>query len=807
MLSHYLKTALRNLRKQRFYALLNVLGLALGLACCLMILLYVQDELRYDEFHHQADRIYRVNEIIEDDEVGERSASLPFPVARALETDYPGQIEQAVRFFNYQSPTLTLARPDQPRRMFNETQIFFVDSGLFEVFDYELLQGDPKRVLREPNQILLTPALAKKYFPDQAALGSTLRFQGQADLEVAGIVAAPPAQTHLSFDALISFSTLEGLYQGETFVPFDNWYWNPCWTYLLLAEGATAADLEAQLPPFVDKYFYESIKDDITLKLQPLTSIHLYSHLDYEIAPNSSADSVYILSGVALFILLIAAINYMNLATARSVKRAREVGLRKTLGVPRSHLIGQFLVESTLYALLALILAIVMVELSLPAFNRLADKDIASNFWYQPSLLPWLLLMLLSIGVGAGLYPAFVLTRYQPIEVLNGVHQRPAGLSLRKGLVVLQFVIAIVLIVGTAVSTQQLRYLRDQDPGFQREHIVMLPVQRTPLGRHYEQFRQDLLQQPGVEAVTALEEILGAKYQAANYLFEGMPDRTSKLFPHLNVRHDFVETFGIEVLAGRSFERSFRTDDSLAVIVNEALVRHLGWESNEAAVGKAFGFDSRGKVVGVVKDFNFANKRQPIGPLVLDLNLNPAAFNLFIKYAAIRVDPLRMKVALSAMEQLWSQYVPDKAFQYFFLDQDLDRLYASEERLARVSTALSCLAILVATLGLLGLVSFAAEQRRQEISVRKVLGATSRQIVRLLSWEFLRLVLLAFGLALPLAWWLSRRWLADFAFRIDLHPAYFLLAGLGVLLVTMLTVSIQALRAARTNPAEALRDE
>lgn len=807
MLSHYLKTALRNLRKQRFYALLNVLGLALGLACCLMILLYVQDELSYDDFHSKADRIYRLNEIIEDDEVGERSASLPFPVARALETDYPGQIEQAVRVFNYQAPTLTLARPEQPERMFNEPRVFFVDSGLFDIFDYELLRGDPQRVLREPNHILLTPALAEKYFPDRDPLGQTLRFQGQAALEVAGIIATPPAQTHLHFDALISFPTLRGLYEGEDFIPFDNWYWNPCWTYLLLAEGVQPADLEAQFPQFVDKYFYDSVKDFITLKLQPLTRIHLYSNLDYEIAPNSSADSVYILSGVALFILLIAAINYMNLATARSVKRAREVGLRKTLGVPRRHLIGQFLVESTVYALLALGLAIVLVELSLPAFNRLADKAIPAGFWYQPAILPWLLLMLLVIGVGAGLYPAFVLTRYRPVEVLKGVHQRPGGFSLRKGLVVLQFVIAIVLIVGTAVAIQQLRYLRGQDPGFQREHIVMLPVQRTPLGQNYKQFRNELLQQPGVEAVTALEEILGAKYQAANYLFEGMSDRKSKLFPHLNVRYDFVETFDIEVLAGRGFDRSYRTDDSLAVVVNEAMVRHLGWASNEAAVGKAFGYRGRGQVVGVVKDFNFANKRQPIGPLVLDLNLNPAAFNLFIKYAAVRIDPQRVAPALAAMEQVWGDYVPDKAFQYFFLDQDLDQLYAAEERLARVSTAFSFLAILVATLGLLGLVSFAAEQRRQEISVRKVLGATSTQIVRMLSWEFLRLVLLAFGLAVPLAWWLASRWLDDFAFRIEVRPGFFLVAGLSVLLVTLLTVSIQALRAARANPADALRDE
>jgi putative ABC transport system permease protein len=807
MLTHYCLTALRTLRKQPWYALLNILGLALGLACCLMILLYVQDELSYDQFHSQSDRIYRLNEYIEDGEVGERSASAPFPVARALATDYPEQIVEAVRFFNYQAPTLTLARIDQPDRMYNEAAVFFVDSGLFRVFDYSLQQGDAQRALREPNQILLTPAMANKYFPEGQALGQTLRFQGQVDLQVAGIIAAPPAQTHLQFDALISFATLGSLYQQESFIPFNNWYWNPCWTYLLLAEGVDPAHLEAMLPTFVDKYFYESIKDDITLHLQPLTDIHLHSQLDYEIAPNSRAESIYILAGIALFILLIAAINYMNLATARSVKRAQEVGLRKTLGVPRSQLVGQFLVESSLYALLALSLGIVMVELCLPAFNQLADKAISGGFWYQPQMLPWLLLLQVTIGIGAGLYPAFVLTRYRPTEVLRGHHLRPGGFSLRKTLVVLQFVIAMVLIVGTLVSIQQLQYLRSKDPGFQREHIVMLPVQRTPLGQNYEQFRHELLRQPGIEAVTALEEVLGAKYQAANYLFEGMPDRKSKLFSHLNVRYDFTETFGIEVVAGRSFDRSYQTDDSLALVINESMVRHLGWSSNEAAVGKAFGFEGRGKVVGVVKDFNFANKRQPIAPLVLDLNVAPSAFNLFLKYVAVRLDPTQVEPALAALKASWQAQVPDKAFQYFFLDQNLAQLYVAEERLSTVSTAFSFLAILVATLGLLGLVSFAAEQRRQEISVRKVLGASSAQIVRMLSWEFVRLVLLAFGLAMPLAWWLTTTWLDHFAFRITLQPIYFLLAGSGVLLLTLLTVGIQALKAAQANPADALRDE
>ena len=808
MIRHYLKTALRNLYKQRFYAALNILGLALGLACCLMILLYVQDELSFDRFHDKSDRIYRLNEYIEDDEVGERSASMPFPVARALETDYPQEVVETVRFFNYQAPTLTLSRTDDPNRKFNEPNVFFADSGLFNMFDYQLLEGDPERVLQEPNNILLTEEMAAKYFPSGEALGKTLRFQGQADLKVAGILASPPSQSHLQFDALISFVTLEGLYAAEGgFQPFDNWYWNPCWTYVLLDEGVDADRFESQLASFVDKYFYESIKDDVTLHLQPLGAIHLYSALDYEIAPNSSADSIYILSGIALFILLIAAINYMNLATARSVKRAREVGLRKTLGVPRRWLIGQFLVESGLYAGIAMVLGIIIVELCLPAFNQVADKSISPGFWHELWLLPWLGGMLLILGLGAGLYPAFVLTSYRPVDVFKGKFMRPSGFSLRKGLVVLQFVIAVVLIVGTIVSVQQLQFLRSKDPGFQRDHIVMLPVQRTPLGHKYEQFRNDLLRHPGVEAVTAVEEVLGAKYQAANYLFEGMEGGRSKLFPHLNVRYDFTETFNIEVVAGRGFDRSFRTDDSLALVINETMVQHLGWESCEAAVGKTFGLNYKGKVVGVVRDFNFANKRQPISPLVLDLNLNPYAFNLFIKYAAVRINPAQVKPALAEIEQTWGEYVPEKAFEYFFLDQNLDKLYASEERLARVSTAFSFLAIFVAALGLLGLVSFAAEQRRREISVRKVMGASTQQIMRMLSWEFLKLVLVAFGLGVPLAWWLTSRWLEDFAFRIAVSPWYFGIAGLGVLAFTLLTVGIQALRAAQADPANALREE
>lgn len=804
MLKNYLKMILRTARRYRALTAINIAGLAVGMACCLLILLYVQDELSFDRFHQNADRIYRLIEYIESDDVGERSSSMPFPAGPTLQADFPHLVEASVRFFNFQAPVLSLEY-QEAGRAFNERRLFFADASVFQVFSFPLVQGDPQQALVAPYSIVLTEGLAAKYFEAENPVGKRLRFQGDVDLLVTGVMADTPHNAHFQIDALISFETARAIYAAQGRDPMRGWYWNPCWTYLLLRDEAAAGELAAQFPSFVDKYYPRIIRDDVTMHLQPLTKIHLTSHLDYEIEANGRESNIYIFAAIALFILLIAGINFMNLATARATNRAREVGLRKTFGGQRHQLVRQFLLEACLITVVAFVLAVAVVELLLPLFNQLTAKSIAHGFWQQPLFLLTLLLMAGLIGFGAGIYPAFVLSAFDPIDALKKEHLRPHGFDFRKLLVILQFAISFVMLVGTAVAIRQLSFLQQDETGFQREHIVMLPVLRSAMGANYEVFRDEALRLPGIEAITAVEEVVGAKFQSGSYRFEGMPE--PKLFNRLNVRHDFTQTFAIPIVAGRDYSRQVETDDTLALVVNESLVRHLGWTSSEAAVGKFVDLGRPAQIVGVVRDFNFASKHQPIAPLVLDLNTNPGAFELFIKYVAVRLNPQQVRPALDHLRTVWQTLIPDRPFDYFFLDQNLQQLYDAESRLTRVAIIFSGLAIAVACLGLFGLASFTAEQRRREIGIRKVLGSTTGQIVLLLSKEFTRLVLIACAIALPVAWLLIHTWLRNFAYRIEVGAEVFALAALLSLLVAWLTVSFQAIRAGLANPVEALRQE
>ncbi|MEX1137811.1 MAG: ABC transporter permease [Bacteroidota bacterium] len=804
MFSNYLKIAVRQALKNRAYALINIGGLAIGIACCTLILLFVTDEIGYDRYHENADRIYRVTEIIESEETGERSSSLPFPVSEALLTDYPDLVESSVRFFNFQAPTLSLENREK-ELAFNERRLFFADAGVFEVFSFELLRGDPKTALAEPNSIILTESMVQKYFEGEDPLGKVLRFQGERDLKVTGVLKDVRPASHFRFDFLASFRTLDSYYNTPTNTAMQGWYWNPCWTYLLLKDGVVPEELASQFPTFVQKYFPEVIKHDVTLQMQPLTDIHLTSRLDYEIEPNASEENVYMLSVAGFFVLLIACINFMNLATARAVQRAREVGLRKTLGGDRRQLILQFLFESNLYSYAAIVAALAIVELSIPQFNALTGKSIDHGFWYSIPFLFTLLTFGAVVGLGAGAYPALVLSSFQPARVLKSGSIRFQGLDFRKLLVVLQFAISVILIVGTWVAISQLQFLQKSDLGFQKDHIVMLPALRSSMANQYEAFKETILRHPSIRSVTALEEVLGAKFQGGNYRFEGMD--VSRLFNRLNVRHDFTKTFNVPLAAGRDYDESFETDDASALVVNEALVRNLGWKSNEEAVGKRVGASGRTQIVGVVKDFNFASKHQPIAPLVLDLNLNPGAFNLFIKYVAVRYDPLQTAEALQTIREAWNRMIPDKPFEYFYLDQDLQKLYESEERLTAVASIFAFLAILVACLGLFGHATHMVQRRTKEIGIRKTLGASVPAMVGLLSKDSLVLLIPAILVSWPVSWLIMNRWLGSFAYRVEISMWVFVISGLAVVAIAILTISVQTIKAALSDPTMALKCE
>ncbi len=515
MFQNYLKIALRNIFKQKVFSAINILGLSLGVTCFILILLFIQDELSYDRYHANANRIYRVTEVIAP---SEHSSSLPFSAPPTLVNDFPGMIEHAVRFFNMQAPTLTLESSEEHR--FNEPRFFFVDSMVFEVFSFPFVKGDPETALQEPYSVVITEPMARKYFGNKDPIGRTLRFEGQHDLKVTAVLEPVSENSHFQFDFLASFSTVTGIQNG---VEPKGWNWNPCWTYLLLTEGTNPEALEDKLPSFVDKHFPDNIRERTSLHLQPLTDIHLHSHLDYEINPNNNVAYVYIFSIIATLILLIACINYMNLATARSAKRAREVGMRKVLGAERSQLIWQFLGESFLMSLIAVALSLPMVDFSLPILNAFLDKSLQLDL-FGNRLLLWSLLGTMGlVGFVAGIYPSFILSSFRPIQVLKGKLNLGGfdwTVNLRKGLVVTQFSISIFLIIGTLIAKNQLNFLQHENLGFDQEQVVMINILKTNLASNYDELKSALLQNNKVRYVTTAEDVLGSKCQTNPFIPE-----------------------------------------------------------------------------------------------------------------------------------------------------------------------------------------------------------------------------------------------------------------------------------------------
>ena len=800
MLRNYLLVAWRNFLRNKLYSAINILGLAIGLTCFVWIMLYVQDEHRYDRYHHRADRIYRLVEKIDLEGQGEESSSNPFPTGPALVNDYPHLIEQVVRFFNWQTETRTLRVGD---RKFAQRDVFFVDSTVFEVFDFPLAAGDPATALDGPNKIVISQALAQKYFGTADPLGQQILYEGQAPLQVTGVFGEIPSQSHFTFEAFISYTTLRP-YLGMSLT--HNWVWNPNWTYVLLREGVSPAELEAQFPGFIDKYYPAFMKPQITHYLQPLTDIHLHSKLDYEIGPNGDAGNVRIFALIGVFILLIAGINFVNLATARSARRAREVGMRKVLGADRPGLVRQFLGESLLLTALALACAFLLLELGLPFFNQLAGKDLPTGLLVQPGFLLFFIGTGLVVGIGAGLYPAYYLSAFQPVEVLKGKVRasRPERLF-RQGLVVLQFSISLALIISTAVIYRQFRFLQTADTGFAREQVLVVPLKPDMVPK-LEVLKAGFLRHAEVQAVTQMNEILGVHHNVHEYNYAGMEPGRWIYFPSLIVDEDFLTTFGLEVVAGRGFSRDHPTDDTLAVVVNEAMVRELGWGSPAEAIGQQlFTPHGRERVIGVVRDFHAVSLKDRIRPFVLDMQGGPLG-SFFAKNLAVRISGQAVPETLAHLEESWNHVSPEHPFEYTFLNSRLQALYQSEDRLGDLVGYFSLLAVFIACLGLFALASFTAEQRTQEIGIRKVLGADTGSILRLLAMDYLRLVLLANLIAWPVAGLALYRWLEGFAYRIALPWGLFGLAALLVLLVALGTVFFQSLRASHTDPVLALRD-
>lgn len=798
MLTNYLKIALRALRKHPAYAAINIAGLAVGMACFMLIMLYVQDERQYDSFHENADRIVRVTSHYTD-ETGTRSFARSNPAVGPNLLRDMAEVERAVRFQRYSGP---LQYQD---RVFNEGKMYFAEASVFDIFTFPLTQGNPETALAEPNTAVLTETTAQKFFGDEDPLGKVMVLSDTLEFVVTGIARDVPQQAHLRFDILLSFDTFKNL-RATRGVDLDNlWSSGTFYTYALLARSEALPAVQAQLSAFLERHVGERSNASVySLDLQPLADIHLRSDLRQELGPNGSLTYIYVFSAIAVFILLISCINFMNLATARSSRRAREVGVRKALGALRGQLIRQFLSEAILLSLVALVLAGILVAISLPWFNDFSGKSLAFVWAQHWGYVPAAFGLAVIVGMLAGSYPAFLLSTFRPARVLKGTldggRQRLA-VVLRRGLVVFQFTLSIGIIAGTAIALQQVHYMRSQNLGFDQDQVAVVPFYwEQVVQERYDTLKDQLLQHTSVRNVTASGDVPGRMFTTMSYWIEGMPEDESGGINALIVDPDFAETYGLEVIAGRDFSTDLAANLGETFILNEAAVAEMGLTPDEV-VGKPFRMNSRGSVVGVVKNFHFEGLQKTLEPLVM--TVWPSWFG----YVSLRLNTADLTETLAYVEQTWQSVIPNRPFEMFFLDDDFERLYQAEDRFGQVFLVFAVLAIFISCLGLFGLAAFTAEQRTKEIGVRKVLGATVPNIVVLLNRDVTALVLLSALLATPLAYFGMHQWLDAFAYRIDIAWTTFLLAGLAAMAVMWLTVAFQSIKAALTDPVKALRYE
>jgi len=803
MIKNYIKTTIRSLTVRKTYSLTNILGLAIGIASFLIIYLFITDELSYDRHHTKAENIYRLVNVYDFDGVGENSASAPFPVAFTLKDEYPAMITNIVRVFNFQAPRSFI---EYGEKKINEKYFYYADSTFFDIFDHKFIKGNPETALDENGSVVITESIAKKYFGNEDPMGKSIRFETAINLNVTGVVKDVPSQSHFRFDFIGSMSTLRSRFGGK--LP-QTWVWNPCWTYMVLADNVDPAELESKFPDFVQKYFYDAEKDNVSMYLQPLLDIHLKSKLDYEIASNNNITSIYILSAIAIFLLVIAIINYMNMATATSASRAKEIGIKKVAGAFRLQLVRQFLSESIILSFIALIIALILAEFIIPVFNNFTGKAISMYTLFEPQNIILIILLGLLIGFLSGVYPAFYLARFNPIVVLKSSIKNGTRSGLpRKILVVLQFTISITLIIGTLIINEQLNYMKNADLGFDKENIIVLPINRTPIAKTYSTFKKELLNNANIISVSAMDDIFGASHNTHEFRPEGFPDDQWQFYPALVVKYDFLKTFDIDIIAGRDYNEANKTDPVNGIIINEAMVKHLGWNDPQEALGKKFkSLSGEERVIGVFNDFNPTSLHEASGPFVLNMKERPGEIMWFLKFMVIKIQPGSEKNALMAIEKLWNKTAPERPFEYFFLEEELAELYSDEENLSKLSLIFTVIVIFIAALGLLGLASFLAEQKTKEIGIRKVLGASVFSIIKNISKEFIWLILLASIFAWVIAYLIMSDWLDHFSYQVTLNWFTFLLAALIAMGLSLLITSLRALMASRADPVTTLKYE
>ena len=809
MLKNNLKIALRTLWKHKQVTLINVIGLSVGMAACVLILLFVQYELSYDRYHENADRIYRLSREWRnaDGETSLHLGHLASPFAPFLANDFPKEIESIARLLNPGGTFLVNYEAKDVQMV--ESDFYFAESAVFDIFSFPLAQGSPETALSEPGSVVVTESTARKYFGDEDPIGKTLLFpENGLTMQVTGVARDVPANSHFHFNMLGSFATLENFMGKEAMM--TAWDSNSMGTYLLLSEDHDPDALEAQFPDFFDRHLPASSGNTKTsesnfLHLWPVTDIHLHSHLDSEMEDNGNITYVYLYTIIALFILAIACINFVNLSTARAGRRAKEVGVRKVMGAVRGSLIRQFLSESVLIAVFSLVVALLLVEIALPFFNDFVGQSLSVNIFENAFVLVLLVAIVVVVGVVAGSYPAFFLSSFLPAKILkSGSIPRGQHAVLRSGLVVLQFAISIVLIIGVFTVENQLDYVKSKSLGFNRDNLLAFPFNDKAY-QQYEQLKPQLLQQPGIRDVTITSRVPSGDLldnQGGTYEIKGEMRDIDFRLSDVHVDHDFLTSFQIDLVAGRNFDINRASDSTEAYILNETAVRTMGWDSPEEAVGQELQYGGQtGYIVGVAQDFHFQSLHQTISPVLFQITEGRA------RSLIVRIDPAVGAEVVSSLKEQWAYLMPGIPFEYYTISDQFDAQYAKEDKLGQVVQLFSVLALLIAALGLVGMASYVAEQRTKEVGIRKVLGASVGQILLLLTRGFSKLVLVAFVIASPLAYWLMSRWLGNFAYHDSLNVGIFVVAGGIALLVAWLTVGSQTFRAATRNPVDSLRNE
>ncbi|MBV9987295.1 MAG: ABC transporter permease [Chitinophagaceae bacterium] len=801
MTSH-IQQIFRSLFRNRMYSILNITGLAIGLTCFTLIVLWVNDELSYDRFNANYDRIVRVTGTTKTETGIQQSAVTSAPMAAALKQDYP-EVELATRI------TMREDLIELNGQQVSQSGVLVADPSFFDVFSYGLSRGDQRTALNEPYSLILTQTAAKKYFGDADPMGKSLLVYmydstgAGANYRITGIMPDPPKNAHFNFSMIASFKTAE--VHDPSLLTIDGWGDSRFYTYLLLKPGVDQKKFSTRISRFYAKYVgerYNLWKDIYSYSAQPLKDIHLRSHLDYEIAPNGDIGQVYIFSSIAIFILLLAGINYTNLATARSAVRAKEVGIKKLIGAGKRLLMLSYMSESIITALIALGVSVILALLLQPVFFQLTGKNV--NLFASPLLLGFLILTAVITGIVSGIYPAVVLTAFKPIVMLRGAFIRSGkGAVLRRSLVITQFVITLVLVTGIIVVYSQMAFINAKDLGYNKDALLFIRVNgNTDLIKGYSAFRNDLLSNPLVSGVTTSNSlIVGGLSTGGSETADvhGAPLQVNTA--RLRVDSNYLKVYGIRLLAGKNFYAAANNPDR-QVILNATAVRKFGWPNNEAAIGKPFKMGNQaGTVIGVTNDFHFNTLRNAIEPLAIY-----AVADRFSRIS-IKIDLAKANESMDWIGAVWKKHFPGALFDFGFVDQQVAESYAAEQRFSRIFLYFSILSLVIACLGLYGLISFTAVQRTREIGIRKVLGASVQRIVFILSGGFLKPVLLACLIAIPLTWYIMNNWLENFAFRIGISWWMFALAIVLVITVALITMSFQTIRAALANPVKSLRRE